>query len=394
MDNTLLVINGPNLNLLGTREPEIYGNLDLDSLNQLCVKWAEAHGFSVKTYQSNQEGDIIDRLHDARGKVDGIVLNAGAYSHTSYAIHDAIAACDIPTVEVHISNVQEREPWRRHSVIEPACTHTIYGRGIDGYKFAIGHLATKLVSPGETIAYGIHHDQIGDLRIPDTEAPHPVIVLIHGGFWKQEWMRDIMDPLALDLTRRGYATWNIEYRRVGGEGGWPETFFDVASAIDNLGEMASEYELDLADVSVVGHSAGGHLALWSAGRATLSASHFGADPLVRPRRIFALAPISDLAAAQNAGLGEDAVDHLVARVPRHTDIYRDLSPIEMLPLGVDQLIVHGDGDKAVPVTMSESYVKAAVGQGDNIDFAQLAGVSHMDLIDPHSPAWSEVTDAL
>jgi 3-dehydroquinate dehydratase type II len=391
---SILVINGPNLNLLGTRQPEIYGGLDLKSLDQLCFKWGSAHGYAVTTYQSNHEGEIIDRIHDARGKVSGIVLNAGAYTHTSYAIHDALAGIDIPTVEVHISNVQEREAWRRHSAIGPACAHTIYGRGVEGYKHAIGHLATELTLPGLTISYGSHDDQLGDLRTPDTPGPHPVMVLIHGGFWKEHWTRDLMGPIALDLAYRDYATWNIEYRRVDGEGGWPETFFDIASAVDKLAELAGDHQLDLSDVSFLGHSAGGQLALWAAGRKNLSSTHVGADPLIRPRRVFALAPVSDLAAAQAAGLGDHAVDPLMSGAPSHTEIYRNLSPIEMLPLGVDQVIVHGDADKAVPLSMSESYVRAAIALGDTVDFAQLTDIAHMDLIDPHGPAWVEVSAAL
>lgn len=394
MEQSILVINGPNLNLLGTREPEIYGSLDLDQLNKLCVAWGGTHGFGVKTFQSNHEGAIIDRIHEARGNTAGIVLNAGAYTHTSYAIHDAILAAALPTVEVHISNIQEREPWRRNSLLEPACDLTIYGRGVEGYKHAIGHLATSLLAPPITIHYGSHGDQVGDLRLPEGNGPHPVVILIHGGFWKQHWTRDLMDPLALDLTKRGFATWNIEYRRVGGEGGWPETFFDVASAVDKLGELSGEHGLNLEDVTALGHSAGGQLALWSAGRFTLEAVDVGADPLVRPRRVVALAPVADLAAAQSAELGDHAVAHLVSNAPSHTNVYRHLSPIEMLPFGIEQVVVHGDADKAVPVAMSQDYVKTARDLGDSVDFAQLADTDHMALIDPSSAAWGEVVAAL
>ena len=394
MERALLVINGPNLNLLGTREPEIYGSIDLDQLNQLCVTWAGTHGYSLKTFQSNHEGAIIDRIHEARNTTAGIILNAGAYTHTSYALHDAILAAGVPTVEVHISNVAERESWRHHSVIAPACDHIIYGRGVEGYKHAIGHLASSFSYPYETISYGGHPDQVGDLRIPEGDGPFPVVVVIHGGFWKQHWTRDLMDPISLDLTRRGYATWNIEYRRVSGDGGWPETFFDVASAVDKLGELADVYQLDLSDVTALGHSAGGQLALWSAGRSTLEAVDVGADPLVRPRRVVALAPVADLAAAQSAELGDHAVDHLVAHAPSHTNVYRHLSPIEMLPLGVEQILLHGDADKAVPVAMSQEYVRTALGEGDTVDYAEIADADHMTLIDPTSTAWSEVVAAL
>ena len=134
MDN-VLIINGPNLNLLGAREPEIYGSTTLSELEALAGEWAADRGLAISCYQSNHEGEIIDRLHAARKSHGGVILNAGALTHYSYAIHDAIVATGLPTVEVHISNVRAREQWRRHSVIAPACVYTIFGRGVDGYRF-------------------------------------------------------------------------------------------------------------------------------------------------------------------------------------------------------------------------------------------------------------------
>ena len=135
------VINGPNLNLLGTRQPEIYGDWSLEQLDGACREWAAEVGATVDTYQSNHEGDLIDRLHEARETAEGVVINPGALTHYSYAIRDAIEAIEIPTVEVHLSNIKEREPWRRHSVVEEVCVATFSGRGVDGYRDAIRHLA-------------------------------------------------------------------------------------------------------------------------------------------------------------------------------------------------------------------------------------------------------------
>ena len=135
------VINGPNLNLLGTRQAEIYGDWNLEQLNDACREWGAEVGASVDTYQSNHEGDLIDRLHEARESAEGVVINPGALTHYSYAIRDAIEAIEIPTVEVHLSNIKDREPWRHHSVVEEVCVATFSGRGVDGYRDAIRHLA-------------------------------------------------------------------------------------------------------------------------------------------------------------------------------------------------------------------------------------------------------------
>ncbi len=389
-----LVINGPNLNLLGTRQPEVYGSTSLEELEAQCRQWASGLGAEIETFQSNSEGALIDRLHAARANADGVVLNAGAYTHTSYALADAIRAIGIPTVEVHISNVKEREAWRGISVLEPACVHTIYGRGIEGYRDALRHLAARSSGPSTTIAYGSDPSQVGDLRVPAAGGPHPVAILLHGGFWRHQWTRDLMDGLAVHLTGRGIATWNPEYRRIGAGGGWPETFLDIAQSIDFLAEIAADHALALDRVAVIGHSAGGHLALWAAGRRTLANTDLGGDPVVRPRLAVGLAAVSDLAAAQRAGLGDGAVDPLLSGSPFHAGLYRTVSPIEMLPLGVEQIIVHGEVDQVVPVSMSVAYTRAATGAGDRVRYVEDADADHSELIDPASRAWTTVAEAL
>ncbi|NNC91991.1 MAG: type II 3-dehydroquinate dehydratase [Acidimicrobiia bacterium] len=137
----VLIINGPNLNLLGTREPDIYGSATLSELDEMCARWGGALGLTVTTFQSNHEGAIIDQIQAAAGQSDGIVINAGAFTHYSYAIYDALAAVEIPTVEVHISDIHSREDWRRESVIQPACLAQISGQGLDGYRRALEILA-------------------------------------------------------------------------------------------------------------------------------------------------------------------------------------------------------------------------------------------------------------
>ena len=139
----VLLLHGPNLNLLGFREPEVYGDTTLPELEDRCRLWAEGLGIDLETCQSNHEGLLIDRIHAAIGDFDGIVINPGALSHYSYALHDALAATGLPAVEVHISDISAREPWRAQSVTAAACVATVSGAGLDGYRQALERLAAR-----------------------------------------------------------------------------------------------------------------------------------------------------------------------------------------------------------------------------------------------------------
>ncbi len=137
------VINGPNMNMLGIREPEIYGSLTLEEMNIKLKKREEELGIELEFYQSNHEGDLIDKIQDCYGKKDGIVINPGAYTHYSIAIRDAIAAVGIPTVEVHLSDINRREDFRKISVIKNVCIKQIWGKGVQSYIEALEFLADK-----------------------------------------------------------------------------------------------------------------------------------------------------------------------------------------------------------------------------------------------------------
>lgn len=140
----LLILHGPNLNLLGTREPEIYGHETLEDVNELCQAVAAEHGFAIDAVQSNHEGELVDAIQGARDAHEGIVINPAAYTHTSVAIADALKAVDLPAVEVHLSNVHAREAFRQHSYVSPVAAAVIAGAGINGYRYAVDHLASLL----------------------------------------------------------------------------------------------------------------------------------------------------------------------------------------------------------------------------------------------------------
>jgi acetyl esterase/lipase len=235
----------------------------------------------------------------------------------------------------------------------------------------------------------------GELHLP--ERPRPAVVcLFHGGFWRMPHGSEQLTPLAEDLARRGFAAWNLQYRRLGGGGGWPATFADVAAGIDHLAALVEEgTALDLTRVAAVGHSAGGHLALWAGGRARLPANAPGARPRVALAAVCGQAPIADLVQAHALDLGPRAATQLVGGAPGELpERYALASPRARLPMGIPQLIVHGAADGAVPVAMSREYVAAAREAGDDVQLIEPPGIGHFEPIDPGHEAWRVVVEWL
>ena len=234
-------------------------------------------------------------------------------------------------------------------------------------------------------AYGPDPDQVGDLHLPRGRGRHPVAVVLHGGSWQTGYGRLVSRPLARDLAARGVAAWNLEYRRLGGGGGWPETFADVADGVDALAGPAGD-RLDLSRVVLVGHSAGGQLALWAAGRGQLPAGAVGAGPRVTPCAVVALAPVTALRRA-----GAAAVALVGGRPDEVPERWAQADPLAVAPPPVPTLVVHPEGDRTVPVERSREY---AAHSGAPVTLVTPPGEVHRDPLDPSSASWAVAVDWL
>lgn len=232
------------------------------------------------------------------------------------------------------------------------------------------------------IAYGSGPQQFGDLRLP-TNAPNrvPLAILIHGGFWRNQFGLDHMGHMGAALAKEGVGSWSIEYRRLGdGGGGWPGTFEDVRAGCAHVPALAASYPIHLERVIVCGFSAGGQLALWAAAEQPL--------PL---RAAISLAGVVDLARAHELQLSNHVVREFLGGSPAdHPGRYQNASPIERLPIQTRQYLLHGDADEICPLELSERYLARAQATHSPVRLSRLAGASHFDVIDPGSPYWPRV----
>lgn len=252
-----------------------------------------------------------------------------------------------------------------------------------------------------TMYYGSQNDQFGELSLPEkgNREKIPVVVSIHGGFWKDKY--NLSDFFSLDqqLVDSGLATWNIEYRRVGNSGGgYPRTFEDVSLAINYLITIANEYSLNLKKVVVIGHSAGGHLALWTASRYEHKPDELGGPIKIKFAGVVSMAGVSDLQAMwsdqQNTEMADTVSNFMGGTPEEQLRRYRLASPIELLPLGVKTILVHGDSDTKVPIEMSEAYNSRAHANGDDVQLIEIPDATHFELTDENSQAWQTTKEAI
>jgi acetyl esterase/lipase len=223
----------------------------------------------------------------------------------------------------------------------------------------------------QRMSYGTHPDQVADLVLPPRDGPHPVVVLLHGGFWRSPYDRSLMDALAVGLAQRGWASWNVEYRR--GHGAGTTSLHDVQAALAKLAKVRAP--LDLRRLVIVGHSAGGHLALCVA-------------PDARASLVISLAGVADLQTAYRENLGSGAVREFLGATPLEAPTaFGDLDPLAGVGRAGRVLLVHGDADDRVPISQSRTYLAAAQAAGADCDLLELAGEDHFNLIDPRSVAF-------
>ncbi len=246
-------------------------------------------------------------------------------------------------------------------------------------------------------SYGGDRLQVGDLWLPDRMGPHPVAIVVHGGFWFNAYDLELMTPMSNAFAEAGIAAWNIEYRRIGDYGGgWPGTLLDTALATEYLTLLAPEHSLNLKRVITIGHSAGGHLALWIAARGKIPAGDtlYTGKPL-QLRAAISLAGVADLRRGWEMGLGGGAVEQLIGG-SRDEMLARfaTASPAELLPLGVKQILIHGTADDRVPYEMSQTYQTLASSRGDDASLITLANAGHFEVIDPTSKEFAIVLDAV
>ncbi|MDX6196945.1 MAG: hypothetical protein QOJ79_96 [Actinomycetota bacterium] len=239
--------------------------------------------------------------------------------------------------------------------------------------------------------YGDRALQLGEWWIPEAADPLPTVMLVHGGFWRPRYDRSLEDAVAEDLCGRGYLCWNIDY--AGSDHTWPTTLLDVASAYDHL---LTDERVDRTRIAVVGHSAGGHLALWLAARHRLPDDAPGAvtPGHLPPRLCVAQGAVAALGIAARQHLGADAPQALVGGGPDELpERYAVADPLALLPTGVRTVLIHGTDDDAVPVSQAERYVAAATAVGDNATLHKYVG-RHFEHLEPDSEAGDLLRQAL
>jgi len=227
-----------------------------------------------------------------------------------------------------------------------------------------------------TIPYGPSPEQVGDLWLPDGDGPFPVVAIYHGGGYVPEVTRVIMEGVARDLRDHGIAAWNLEYRRIGSGGGWPQTFADAADGLDRLASL--DEPLDLSRVATLGFSAGGPLALWAAGRGNGS---------IRAKTAVSQAGVVDLDRVARDPGTDCRIVTLMGDPDEHRDDYARANPAERLPLGVPLLIVHGDKDENVPLQLQRDFAELARAAGDDVTLEVVPGATHFHHNDPRTDAW-------
>lgn len=255
--------------------------------------------------------------------------------------------------------------------------------------------------PDHQLAYGDDPAQIGHLRVPPGDGPFPVVVLIHGGCWREPFanLREL-GPIGDKLKVEGVATWNIEYRRLPQPGsGWPGTYLDIAKGVDHLRELAGPYKLDLDRVVIVGHSAGGHLAMWAASRSRLKpeSAVYTANP-IKPKGVINLAGTMDMSVNienMEAGCQAPVIHEMLGGSPADVpERYAESSVFKLVPVGVPQVMLWGEHEQFIPRPFAQAHVDAATRAGDQAELLIVPGVGHFEIATTLEPSWPTLRGAI
>jgi acetyl esterase/lipase len=357
-----------------------------EGLEALLRAWGAALGQHVTVRWCGDEPALVAALTEtglhpvAVGEAGGVAVGAdavvlvpGTIGFDAPTLAEEVANAPATVVGVHPGTLRRDGRAPAATPVGAGCVRVLHGRGLEGVGAGLAHLAWSAAWPADVRRYGDDPEQVGDLRRPAGSGPRPVAVLVHGGFWWDPWERDGMDGLAVDLVRAGWVTWNVEYRRLGSGGGWPATADDVAAAVDHVAALPG---CDPGRVVLVGHSAGGLLALLTAGRQAAT---------VRPATVVAMAPVTDLDAALAQDLGGGAAGALLGAADP-----AEASPLDRLPLGVPLVIAHAADDAVVPVDQGRRYADAARAAGDDVTLHDPPAGGHLGWVDPSSAAWRSV----
>ena len=249
--------------------------------------------------------------------------------------------------------------------------------------------------PVQKLSYGSEPEQRGDLWLPAGPGPFPVVVNLHGGYWRERFAMVRDDARLKSLVEQGFAGWNIEFRRSNASEGrpaWPNILHDVAQGVDYLAGIFEQHNLDLGRVVVMGYSAGGQLALWAAARAQFEPGAVGAEPRILPIGAVCLAGVTDMVGLDDGHWGEDAVAEFFHGVPGYGAHREECSPLGLRPLGIPQLFVHGAQDERVPLVHTLAYESKARALGDQVTMLILPDVSHFTFPDTDSTVWGFISD--
>lgn len=360
--------------------------IDERTLAGYCQDAEAELGLPVEVIRCATTEEFTTRLREQLARRSGVVADPGSLTRAPDLT--AALATDHAAV-MWVSLHRDRSGRWGTANLAPRC---IVGRGVDGYRFGLQAVAARCAWPYAIHHYGTEAEQFGQLRLPrDRNQAHPVVALFHGGGWRDSWSLDVTERVAVDLARRGYATWNLEFRRVGATPWpvWHTLLDDVAAGIDHLKMLASHEPLDLKRFAVVGHSSGGHLALWAAIRHRLPPEAPGAQPDVVPALAIALAGLGELEEFALRGLDSGSAAALVGGLPEDVpERYAVASPVHHVGGDIPQLVVNGEAEEFSDLNdLARAYERAVRAAGGDVQLVELPRTRHLDFLDPVSPAW-------